>query len=141
MMVRDAELRVFQSCEPAPVLASPSIPKSSLFGTFPSPPLPLLPLLPLPYPSPTPLLFPPLTSCRKQVTKVTIREFYGQSETTAVVGNTPSTLLKPGSMGLPLPPYDVQVSPSSSSPSSLLFYSVYPVFIVYLYSFFVNFFL
>ena len=105
MMVRDAELRVFPKLRTCTSAGEPLNPEVISIWYL------SLPSYSLPYPSPTPLLFPPLTSCRKQVTKVTIREFYGQSETTAVVGNTPSTLLKPGSMGLPLPPYDVQVSP------------------------------
>ncbi len=38
---------------------------------------------------------------------ITIRDGYGQSETTAIVGNTPGQALKPGSMGRPLPGYRV----------------------------------
>jgi len=38
---------------------------------------------------------------------VTIRDGYGQTETTALVGNPPSQNLKPGSMGRPLPGYRV----------------------------------
>lgn len=34
---------------------------------------------------------------------LTIRDGYGQTETTAIVGNAPGSLLKAGSMGLPLP--------------------------------------
>lgn len=34
---------------------------------------------------------------------LTIRDGFGQTETTAQVGNTPGSLLKPGSMGRPLP--------------------------------------
>jgi acetyl-CoA synthetase len=34
---------------------------------------------------------------------LTIRDGYGQTETTAQVGNTPGTTVKPGSMGKPLP--------------------------------------
>ena len=36
-----------------------------------------------------------------------LRDGFGQSETTALVGNTPGQLLKPGSMGRPLPGYQV----------------------------------
>ena len=36
---------------------------------------------------------------------VTIRDGYGQTETTALVGNTPGQKVKPGSMGRPLPGY------------------------------------
>ncbi|HUR08947.1 MAG TPA: AMP-binding protein [Nonomuraea sp.] len=45
-----------------------------------------------------------------QVTKawgLTIRDGYGQTETTAQVGNVPGEPVKPGSMGRPLPGYDV----------------------------------
>jgi acetyl-CoA synthetase len=38
---------------------------------------------------------------------LTIRDGYGQTETTALVGNSPGQPLKPGSMGRPLPGYDV----------------------------------
>jgi acetyl-CoA synthetase len=38
---------------------------------------------------------------------VTVRDGYGQTETTALVGNTPGQPVKLGSMGRPLPGYDV----------------------------------
>jgi acetyl-CoA synthetase len=38
---------------------------------------------------------------------VTIRDGYGQTETTAQIGNSPGQQLKPGSMGRPLPGYPV----------------------------------
>lgn len=38
---------------------------------------------------------------------VTIRDGYGQSETTAQIGNTPGQILKLGSMGRPLPGYSI----------------------------------
>ena len=38
---------------------------------------------------------------------LTIRDFYGQTETTAQVGNPPGQPIKPGSMGRPLPGYRV----------------------------------
>jgi acetyl-CoA synthetase len=38
---------------------------------------------------------------------VTIRDGYGQTETTAQVGNSPGQRLKPGSMGRPLPGYRI----------------------------------
>jgi len=38
---------------------------------------------------------------------ITIRDGYGQTETTAVLGNTPGQSVKAGSMGRPLPGYDV----------------------------------
>jgi acetyl-CoA synthetase len=38
---------------------------------------------------------------------ITIRDGYGQTETTAQIGNTPGQVLKPGSMGRPLPGYDI----------------------------------
>jgi len=34
---------------------------------------------------------------------VTVRDFFGQTETTAQIGNTPGSAVKPGSMGRPLP--------------------------------------
>jgi acetyl-CoA synthetase len=38
---------------------------------------------------------------------ITIRDGYGQTETTAQIGNPPGELLKPGSMGRPLPGYQI----------------------------------
>ncbi|HEX6041590.1 AMP-binding protein [Longimicrobium sp.] len=38
---------------------------------------------------------------------ITLRDGYGQTETTAQIGNPPGQPLKPGSMGRPLPGYDV----------------------------------
>lgn len=40
---------------------------------------------------------------------ITIRDGYGQTETTAQVGNPPGAKLKPGSMGRPLPGYQVAI--------------------------------
>jgi acetyl-CoA synthetase len=40
---------------------------------------------------------------------VTVRDFFGQTETTAQVGNTPGSPVKPGSMGRPLPGMPVAV--------------------------------
>ena len=41
----------------------------------------------------------------KKAWGITIRDGFGQTETTAQVGNTPGQMLKPGSMGRPLPGY------------------------------------
>jgi acetyl-CoA synthetase len=38
---------------------------------------------------------------------LTLRDGFGQTETTALIGNPPEQRLKPGSMGRPLPGYDV----------------------------------
>lgn len=47
---------------------------------------------------------------------LTIRDGYGQTETTAVVGNTPGQKVKPGSMGRPLPGYRVQLRDAAGRP-------------------------
>ncbi len=44
---------------------------------------------------------------------VTIRDGYGQTETTAVAGNSPGQPVKPGSMGRPLPGYEVVITAES----------------------------
>src|SRR6476661_8121670 len=41
---------------------------------------------------------------------LTIRDGYGQTETTAIVGNSPSQKVKIGSMGRPMPGYRVQIT-------------------------------
>ncbi|TFY84967.1 AMP-dependent synthetase [Pseudomonas nabeulensis] len=47
-----------------------------------------------------------------------LRDGFGQSETTALVGNTPGQLLKPGSMGRPLPGYHVALLDPDGVPGS-----------------------
>ncbi len=43
----------------------------------------------------------------REAWNITIRDGYGQTETTAQVGNTPGQPVKPGSMGRPLPGYRI----------------------------------
>ena len=40
---------------------------------------------------------------------LTIRDFFGQTETTTQVGNPPGQPIKPGSMGRPLPGYRIRL--------------------------------
>ncbi|MCY1291339.1 Acetyl-coenzyme A synthetase [compost metagenome] len=47
-----------------------------------------------------------------------LRDGFGQSETTALVGNTPGQPLKPGSMGRPLPGYRVTMLDPDGQPAS-----------------------
>ena len=47
---------------------------------------------------------------------ITIRDGYGQTETTALVGNTPGQKVKSGSMGRPLPGYRVALFDPSDKP-------------------------
>jgi acetyl-CoA synthetase len=47
---------------------------------------------------------------------LTIRDGYGQTETTALVGNTPGQMLKSGSMGRPLPGYRVALLDAQGAP-------------------------
>jgi len=47
---------------------------------------------------------------------LTIRDGYGQTETTAIAGNSPGQPLKVGSMGRPLPGYKVRVVDADGSP-------------------------
>jgi acetyl-CoA synthetase len=48
---------------------------------------------------------------------LTIRDSYGQTETTMLVGNSPSQTIKPGSMGRPLPGYRIVLADSEGAPS------------------------
>ena len=48
---------------------------------------------------------------------LTIRDGYGQTETTALAGNSPGQKIKVGSMGRPLPGYRVQVSGADGRPA------------------------
>jgi acetyl-CoA synthetase len=49
----------------------------------------------------------------------TVRDGYGQTETTAQIGNPPGTPLKPGSMGRPLPGYSIALlDPVTAEPGT-----------------------
>jgi acetyl-CoA synthetase len=49
---------------------------------------------------------------------VTIRDGYGQTETTAQVGNPPGAELKPGSMGRPMPGYTIDLLDPDGRPAT-----------------------
>ena len=49
---------------------------------------------------------------------LTIRDGFGQTETTAQIGNTPGQRVKPGSMGRPLPGYQVRLLDADGAPRS-----------------------
>ena len=49
---------------------------------------------------------------------VTLRDGFGQTETTAVVGNPPGQAVKPGSMGRPLPGYRVELRDLHGQPAA-----------------------
>ncbi len=49
--------------------------------------------------------------------RLTIRDGYGQTETTAQIGNPPSALLKSGSMGRPLPGYKIVLLSADGLPA------------------------
>jgi len=48
---------------------------------------------------------------------LTIRDGYGQTETTALAGNSPGQVVKVGSMGRPLPGYKVAVADADGNPA------------------------
>jgi len=48
---------------------------------------------------------------------IRIRDGFGQSETTAQIGNTPGQRIKPGSMGRPLPGYDIALLDIGDQPA------------------------
>ena len=48
---------------------------------------------------------------------ITIRDGYGQTETTAQIGNPPGAPLKPGSMGRPLPGYPIVLLDADGKPA------------------------
>jgi acetyl-CoA synthetase len=48
---------------------------------------------------------------------ITVRDGYGQTETTAQVGNSPGMVVKPGSMGKPLPGYTIALLDSENRPA------------------------
>jgi acetyl-CoA synthetase len=54
-------------------------------------------------------LNPEVIDIVRRAWNITIRDGFGQTETTAQIGNPPGQKLKPGSMGRPLPGYDVKL--------------------------------
>ena len=52
----------------------------------------------------------------RQAWGITIRDGYGQTETTAQIGNSPGQRLKPGSMGRPLPGYRIALLDEDGRP-------------------------
>jgi acetyl-CoA synthetase len=48
---------------------------------------------------------------------ITIRDGYGQTETTALMGNSPGQTIKPGSMGRPMPGYRVELLDLNGEPA------------------------
>jgi acetyl-CoA synthetase len=53
----------------------------------------------------------------RQAWGITIRDGYGQTETTAQIGNSPGQPLKPGSMGRPLPGYRIALLDEEGRPA------------------------
>jgi acetyl-CoA synthetase len=49
---------------------------------------------------------------------LTLRDGYGQTETTAQIGNSPGSMVKPGSMGRPLPGYGIELLDAEGRPSA-----------------------
>ena len=60
-------------------------------------------------------LNPEVIECVRNAWGLTIRDGFGQTETTALVGNPPGQPLKPGSMGRPLPGYKVVLRAADGS--------------------------
>lgn len=54
----------------------------------------------------------------KKAWGLTIRDGFGQTETTAQIGNPPGSLVKPGSMGRPLPGYRIELRDAEGQPSA-----------------------
>jgi acetyl-CoA synthetase len=53
----------------------------------------------------------------RQAWGLTLRDGYGQTETTAQIGNTPGQPVKPGSMGRPLPGYPIVLLDADDRPA------------------------
>ena len=53
----------------------------------------------------------------RQAWGTTIRDGYGQTETTAQIGNSPGQLIKPGSMGRPMPGYRIALMDGEGQPA------------------------
>ena len=61
---------------------------------------------------------PEIIDTVKAAWDLTLRDGYGQTETTAQVGNPPGQPVKPGSMGRPLPGYEVTLLDANDNPDA-----------------------
>ncbi len=52
----------------------------------------------------------------RQAWGITVRDGYGQTETTLQVGNPPGLPVRPGSMGVPMPGYRIELRPAGTGP-------------------------
>ena len=62
-------------------------------------------------------LNPEVIDIVRRAWNITIRDGFGQTETTAQIGNPPGQMLKPGSMGRPLPGYRVELLDVDGQPA------------------------
>ncbi|MDB5987902.1 MAG: AMP-dependent synthetase and ligase [Nevskia sp.] len=62
-------------------------------------------------------LNPEVIECVKAAWGLTVREGFGQTESTAMLGNTPGQAVRPGSMGRPLPGYAVDLLNGDGQPA------------------------
>ena len=60
-------------------------------------------------------LNPEVIDAVQKAWNITVRDGFGQTETTAQVGNSPGLTVKPGSMGVPLPGYDICLIDSANN--------------------------
>ena len=63
-------------------------------------------------------LNPEVIDAVKQAWGITVRDGYGQTETTAQVGNSPGLPVRAGSMGKPLPGYEIALLDRDSKPAT-----------------------
>jgi len=63
-------------------------------------------------------LNPEVIDAVQRAWSITVRDGYGQTETTAQVGNSPGLPVKPGSMGKPLPGYEIALVDASGTPAT-----------------------
>ena len=62
-------------------------------------------------------LNPEIIEAVRRAWNITVRDGYGQTETTAQIGNTPGQAVTPGSMGRPLPGYVVELLDAGGNPA------------------------
>ncbi len=62
-------------------------------------------------------LNPEVIDAVQRAWNITVRDGYGQTETTAQIGNSPGMVVKPGSMGKPLPGYQIALLDSTNRPA------------------------
>lgn len=110
---REHMIEVLRRCEVSTFCAPPTVWRMLLLGDLGLPPPALREIVSAGEP-----LNPEVIERVRAAWLLTLRDGFGQTETTALVGNSPGQQVKPGSMGRPLPGYAVALLGADGRPAA-----------------------